>query len=174
MKKLNPVKDSKEISLHTVFGLIAQSYQSRTSVCEQPTISTSTKSSFVPFQSSKCGNWRSIGSVKNTIQTTNETIQLESFGDSFNFTIPSKSHHHHHHSKKNDGNSNVNEEIVSLNANVVKIQKLSANNSYESVWEISIEVNGQRHTGTVSCYRSGPIESQNTEIDGKFIYYLFI
>lgn len=174
MKTLHPVNDSKNISLHTIFGLIAQSYQSRTSVCEQPTISTSTKSAFVPFQASKCGDWRSIGSIKNIIQTTNETIQLESSGDIFTFSIPPAKPTHHKKDKdssSNTTNTTPKEESdnVPLVANVVKIRKILANNSYESVWDISIELNGRRYTGTVSSYRTGPIGSQNTEIDGKFI-----
>lgn len=177
MKQLNSNKDPKHISIHTMFGLIAQSFQSRTSICEEPTLT-----SFHPFQPSKCGNWRSFGSVKNTIQTTNQTIQLESFGDTFTFSIPPQSSKSHHHSKKDSNETSSSSSLTTttsespLIANVVKVQKILANNSYESVWDISLELNGQRHTGTVSCYRTGQIGSQNTEIDGKIssLHFTFI
>lgn len=152
MNKLNPPPIPGKISLHTAFGLIAQSFQDRTPVCESPRMT-----SFEPFNSARCGSWRAVGTVKNVIQTSTETVQVETSGDSFVFSPVSGAH------KKGRDAAHP----VGLHANVLSVRKIVAHNSYENVWEIALEIDGHRRTATVSCYRTGALGAQNTEIDGK-------
>jgi hypothetical protein len=153
MKKLHPSPAPDTVSLHTVFGLIAQSFQLRTPVSESPQLTA-----FEPFNSAKCGSWRTLGSVKSVIQTASETIQMESAGDSYVFSaVPAAAQ------KKG-------ETVEALRATVVSVRKVLANSPTESVWELALEVNGQRRSATVSCYRAGVLGAQNTEIDG--LYFL--
>lgn len=155
MNKLNPPTPPGSISLHTVFGLIGQSFQQRTPVCDGPRMT-----SFEPFNSAQCGSWRTVGTVKNVIQTSTESIQVETVGDSFVFTpAPAPGH------KKKADTAHA---TTSVNANVLSVRKIVAHNSHESAWEIALEINGHRRSATVSCYRTGAVGSQNTEIDGEF------
>lgn len=160
MGKLNPTASSGSISLHTIFGLIAQSFQLRTPVCDIPRMTA-----FEPFNSASCGNWRTVGTVKNVIQTSTESIQVEASGDSFVFTAlpPADAQTQ---KKKGGDQAPV---PPGLQATVLSVRKILANNSYESVWDISLEVNGQRRSATVTCYRTGSIGSMKTEIDGKIL-----
>jgi acetyl/propionyl-CoA carboxylase alpha subunit len=170
MGKLNAPSSSETgvVSLHTVFGLVAQSFQLRTPVCESPRMTA-----FEPFNASTCGNWRTVGGVKNVIQTSTENIQVETSGDSFVFTAlpPADAAHGHSHGQKKKGEhaaaAPAAAAATGLQATVVSVRKILANNSYESVWEISLEINGQRRSATVTCFRSGSVGSMKTEIDGE-------
>jgi hypothetical protein len=152
MKKLHPAPTA-DISLHTVFGLVAQSFQLRTPLSDSPKLTA-----FEPFNSATCGNWRTIGAVKTVVQTATESVQIESAGDSFVFnSVPAA------HKKKGEQVSAA----PGVRATVVSVRKVLATSPSESVWELSLEVNGQRRSATVSCYRAGPLGAQNTEIDGQ-------
>ena len=164
MSKLSPAPGSG-VSIHSVFGLIAHIFAARTPVTAQPS-----KTQFKPWDSAVCGDWRSFGTVTNAINivgpdSSSVSVGVASKGDSFTFSLPSG-------------------ESTPVTAVVKSIRKVDAGSTHpsasESVWELSVEVDGHRRSGTVSCYRSGSLTAASTVIDGTlqqiclFIFLLIV
>lgn len=147
MKKLaGPSASSAVVSPHSVFALVAHVFAARTAPTEAPQ-----KAKFRPWNASTCGDWRSFGAVNSSVTVIGvdanpSQIAVASAGDNFSFSFGDKT----------------------SSAIVKNIRKVDTKSTTwtpdESVWDISLEVDGHRRSATVCSYRMGG--AGNTVIDG--------
>lgn len=137
---------SQSISSHSVFALVAHIFAARTAPTAAPQ-----KTQFRPWNTATCGDWRGFGSVKSTIKMVSSNasefdVEVSSAGDNFTFSV---------------GGDNSASVVVK---DIRKIDTKSTTwTTDESVWAVSLEVDGHRRSATVCSYRGGA--AGNTTID---------
>jgi 3-methylcrotonyl-CoA carboxylase alpha subunit len=143
---------SAVVSPHSVFALVAHIFAARTAPTAAPQ-----KTKFRPWNTATCGDWRSFGTVNSAVTVIGvdanpAQITVASAGDNFTFSLGDNT----------------------ASAIVKDIRKVDTKSTTwttdESVWEISLEVDGHRRSATVCSYRSGA--AGNTVIDGECASYL--
>ena len=146
MEKFNGPSTASVITPHSVFALVAHIFSARTGPTAAPQMTK-----FLPWNSSSCGDWRSFGAVQTTVQLVGAEseavgMSVSSSGDNFTVSLGE----------------------ISAAATVKSIRKVDTKSTTwtrdESVWDISLEVDGHRRSATVCCYRA---VGGHTVIDGK-------
>ena len=145
MEKFNGPSTASAITPHSVFALVALIFSARTGPTAAPQMTK-----FRPWNSSSCGDWRSFGSVDTMVQLIGfdsdaVSMSVSSSGDKFTVSLG---------------------EITSA-ATMKSIRKVDTKSTTwtkdESVWDISLEVDGHRRSATVCCYKA---VGGHTVIDG--------
>lgn len=136
--KLHPEDKQTEVSPHNVFGLLGLVFADRTANGSAPSLT-----SFRPFVSGSCGDWRGMGGVTKSVNLVagevSKHIEVLSSGDSFSFV-----------SKGEQAGDRVSSVIKSISK-----KPPSANaSSDESVFDICAEIEGHRQNATVTIYRT--------------------
>lgn len=134
--KLNPADDAEIVTNHNAFGMLGMIFADRTASGSAPSLT-----SFRPFVSETCGDWRAFGSVKRSLTINagdvSKNVTVATSGDSFSFSADPT------------GEKRVNCVVKSITK-----AKPSANaSSDESVFEICAEVDGHRQSATVTLHQ---------------------